>query len=120
VIASLGSAELALDPLHRRYTNANGGCGAANPLPATEKHTDRLLSLALDPRSTNRLTRSGPICAGANHPGADTLGNHGTFELGKNAHHLEQRLAGRRRGVDALLVQVTVGSSSQAGCGSQS
>ena len=31
--------------------------------------------------------------------------NHGALELGKYAHHLKHRLAGRRRGVDPLLAQ---------------
>lgn len=39
-------------------------------------------------------------------PSHDTLPDHGAFELGKDAHHLEHGFAGRRGGVEALLVQV--------------
>ena len=46
---------------------------------------------------------TGPLKAGA-----EPLLDHRPFELGKDAHHAEQRLAGRRGGVDALLVKVQV------------
>ena len=39
---------------------------------------------------------------------AHTLNGHAALELGKHAHHLEHGLAGRRRGVDALLVEKQV------------
>jgi hypothetical protein len=34
-----------------------------------------------------------------------SLPDHGAFELGKHAHHLKHRLAGRRGGVEPLLVE---------------
>jgi hypothetical protein len=38
-------------------------------------------------------------------PGADSFLDDAALELGKDAHHLKHRLAGRRRGVEALLMQ---------------
>jgi hypothetical protein len=45
----------------------------------------------------------GPLKAGT-----DPFLDHGPFELGKYAHHLKHCLAGRRRGVEPLLMQVEV------------
>jgi hypothetical protein len=50
----------------------------------------------------------GALRYGARKAGADTFLEYGSFELGEDRHHLEHRLAGGRRGVDALLVQVQV------------
>jgi hypothetical protein len=41
-------------------------------------------------------------------PAHDPLANHRAFELGKHTQHLEHRSAGRRRRVEALLVQEQV------------
>ena len=38
--------------------------------------------------------------------GANPLANHGPLEFGEHASHLEHGFAGRRRGVDALLMQI--------------
>jgi hypothetical protein len=45
--------------------------------------------------------RLGPLQAGLN-----PLDDDGALELGEDAHHLEQRFAGGRAGVDALLMHV--------------
>ena len=42
---------------------------------------------------------------GAGDAGADPFDGDGALELGEHAQHLKQRPAGRRGGVDALLVQ---------------
>jgi hypothetical protein len=42
---------------------------------------------------------------GPRKPGTDSFRNHRPLELGKNAHHLKQRLASGRRRVEALLAQ---------------
>jgi hypothetical protein len=44
------------------------------------------------------------LCPRSLQAGANTLADHGALELGKHAAHLEHGLAGRRRGVDALLM----------------
>ena len=44
----------------------------------------------------------------ARQPGIDALADYLPLELREHAHHQEQRLAGRRRGVDSLLVQIQV------------
>jgi hypothetical protein len=55
-------------------------------------------------RSAELLT----LTLGPSKPSADTLLDHGAFKLCKNPHHLKQGLAGRRRGVQALLMQEQV------------
>jgi hypothetical protein len=49
-----------------------------------------------------------PLILDPPKPGTDSFLNHRALELGKHAHHLKHRLAGRRRGVEALLVQEKV------------
>ncbi len=53
------------------------------------------------PRPTQLLA----LTPGPRKPGTDSFLNDGALELGKHAHHLEHRLACRRPGVEALLVQ---------------
>jgi hypothetical protein len=50
-----------------------------------------------------RFSSAGAI--GGTPPGTDSFRNHRPLELGKNAHHLKQPLAGARRRVEALLAQ---------------
>src|SRR5262245_2843423 len=45
---------------------------------------------------------------GALQAGLDSLLNHGALNFREHATHLEQRLTGRRSGIDALLMQVQV------------
>jgi hypothetical protein len=45
---------------------------------------------------------------GSAQPRADPFLNHRPLELGEHTHHLEKRLAGGCRGVEALLVQVQI------------
>src|SRR5262249_5961712 len=45
---------------------------------------------------------------GPRKPGTDSFLDHRPLEFGKHAHHAEQRLAGRRSCVDALLMQEKV------------
>ena len=46
-----------------------------------------------------------PLAPGPRKSGADAFLNHGALELGKHAHYLKHRLAGRRRDVESLLAQ---------------
>jgi hypothetical protein len=50
-------------------------------------------------------TKPLPLAPGRRKPGADTFLNHCALKLGKYAHHLKHRLAGRGRGVEPLLAQ---------------
>jgi hypothetical protein len=45
------------------------------------------------------------LIAGPRDPGEHALADHGAFELGKDAHHLEHRPARRCGGIKALLMQ---------------
>src|SRR5262245_56315473 len=49
-----------------------------------------------------------PLLSRPGEPGEHALADHGALEFGENAHHLEHRLPGRRRGVDTLLMQEEV------------
>jgi hypothetical protein len=44
------------------------------------------------------------LVLGPRKASADPFLDHGALELGEYTHHLEHRLASRRRGVDSLLV----------------
>ena len=48
------------------------------------------------------------LTLGPRHARANAFHDHRSFELGEYAHHLKQRLAGRRGRVDTLLVQVEI------------
>jgi hypothetical protein len=48
---------------------------------------------------------SSPGGLDASNSGADAVGNHCAFKLGKHTHHLKQGLSAGRGGVDVLLVQ---------------
>ena len=45
----------------------------------------------------------------------DPLPDHAAFKLGKGARHLKHELAGRRRGVDGLLIEVKIDAASFEG-----
>ena len=60
----------------------------------------------MDCRPTDRLATLGALGLGPRHAGHHALADDRALELGKYAEHLKHRLAGRRRGVEALLVQV--------------
>jgi hypothetical protein len=48
------------------------------------------------------------LAPGPRQPGTNALLDHRALELGKDAHHLKHGLAGRGRGVEALLMQEQV------------
>jgi hypothetical protein len=58
--------------------------------------------------AVRRAAQALALALGPRKPGADSLLNHRPFELGKYAHHLEHRLACRRRGVEAVPMQEQV------------
>ena len=55
------------------------------------------------------LAEAFPLAPRPLKPGANALLNHRALELRENSHHLEQRLAWRCRGVEALLMQEEIG-----------
>ena len=59
------------------------------------------------------------LAPGPRQARTDSFLNDRPLELGKHAHHLKHRLAGRRRGVDALLVQEQVDLARAARTGSR-
>jgi hypothetical protein len=48
------------------------------------------------------------LTPGPRQAGTDSFLNYRALELGKHSHHLEHRLAGRRGGVEPLLMQEQV------------
>src|SRR5690349_765492 len=100
------AVERAANPLYRTRTDAKllGNDPHTGPALGPEGFLDsffqlwgyagpsKLLALRLSPRK----------------PGADSFLNDRPLEFGKHAHELVHRLAGRGRGVDALLVQEKV------------
>src|SRR5262249_31689167 len=65
---------------------------------------DSLLKLGGYPRPAKLFA----LLFGPPKPGTDSFCDHRTLKLGKYTHHLEHRLARRRRCVQALLVQEQV------------
>ena len=53
-------------------------------------------------------TKSRPFGLCPCQPSHDTFPDHGAFKLGKHAKHLKHRAAGRRGGVEPLLMQIQV------------
>jgi hypothetical protein len=64
--------------------------------------TDALFDLALGPTPAEHNA----LCLRPRQPGIDTLADHAALKLGEHAEHLEHGLAGRRGGVERLLMQV--------------
>jgi hypothetical protein len=67
--------------------------------------TDSLFRLGGHSGAPERFPALGAARLGPGNASAHPLDNHAALELGKHAHHLKHRLAGGRRGVDALLMQ---------------
>jgi hypothetical protein len=76
----------------------------AEPPRRRQSLTDSPFSQGGHSGAPERLPALGAACLGSGNPSAHTLHDHAALELGKHAHHLKHRLAGRRRGVDALLM----------------
>jgi hypothetical protein len=60
----------------------------------------------MDGRPTNWLVALGTLGLGPRHAGHHALADDRALELSEDAEHLKHRVAGRRRGVEALLMQV--------------
>src|SRR5512132_3400972 len=96
-----------LDPLHRAEADAARSGDLADAQAVGERRPDRLLGVAVGARPAEVLA-FGPRPGDA---GADALDDDRPLERGEHAQHLEQRAAGRRGRVDALLVQVELAMS---------
>jgi len=68
--------------------------------------TDGRTPHGMDGWPTDGLTALGALGLGPRHAGQHTLADDRALELSEDAEHLKHRLAGRRRGVEALLMQV--------------
>ena len=99
--ASTDAAANSLDTnteLRRDRSQAN----SASLVGSADGRTPR----GMDCRPTDRLAALGTLGLGPRHAGQHALADDRALELGKHAEHLKHRLAGRRRGVEALLMQV--------------
>jgi len=64
-----------------------------------------LLDLGLDARPSYGLATLCPMRLGARQASVDPCHDHAAFKLRKHAHHAEHRFAGRRGGIERLLVK---------------
>jgi hypothetical protein len=96
--------KLALDALHDTDTDPDGFGRLENPGATYQETSDRIF---LAPRY-GRAPQALACRPRTRQAGSDTLDDHGALELGEYAHHLKHGLAGRRRCVDPLLVQVQI------------
>src|SRR4051812_22570514 len=71
------------------------------PTRRSQRVTDALFKLNVCTGPPEGFPALGAVRLGPGDPSAHPFHDHRTFELGKHAHHLKHRLAGRRRGVDA-------------------
>ena len=67
---------------------------------------DRSQGFTGDSGATDGLSALGAVLPGPCEACVDPLPDHGAFEFGKYAHHLEQGLAARRGRIDPLPVEV--------------
>src|SRR5262245_49252533 len=88
---------------HRRWIDAKpfGDLAHAGPLRLAQSLTDSRFKLRRDRRPPKPLA----LTTGWLKPGADSFPDHRPLELAEHAHHLEHGLAGRRPGVEPLLIQ---------------
>ena len=117
--------ERAADPLHRAGIDAELLGDFANT--RATRLVKRLMDSHFEFRGNRRPAKPFALALGPRKPSADSFLDYAALELGKDAHHLEHRLAGRRRGVETLLVQEQVDPESMqfgqeaqqglAGCG---
>jgi hypothetical protein len=108
ILAAIANEKLASclggQPEHGANTDTEIARNApdANPLFSSPPNRRHLLCVCVLQAPAAKL---GALIAGASDPGEHALADHGPFELGRDAHHLEHRPAGWRRGVQALLMQ---------------
>jgi hypothetical protein len=100
-------ASFARHPQYRAHTHSELASNAADPGPiGAGRHDGRYLGRVaiLEPPAAEL----DPIGLGPAQAGHDAFADHRAFELGEHAQHLEHGPSGRRRGVEALLMQEQV------------
>src|SRR5262249_6973254 len=106
--------ERAADPLHRAGVNSKlfGNDADTGPPRSRQSLTDSFLECGGDWGTPKAFT----LTPGPREASTDPFLNHRPLELGKHAHHLKHRLAGRRGRSEPLLMQkqVAPGSASTA------
>ena len=114
-----GSSKLAtLENFFMRHRGADQRSGAAVisrlircTVPTSTPSALAVLQIPAPAASAARTAVSAlppKLCAlipGPRKPGTDSFLNHRPLELGKDAHHLEHGLGGRRRGVEAINIK---------------
>jgi hypothetical protein len=90
--------------LHGADADAQFGGDLLDTFALSTRRSDAFLDDLGRARPAERLA----LCPRALDAGANALADHRAFELGKYPAHLERRLAGRGRGVDALLMQIQI------------
>src|SRR5215471_14666947 len=97
--------QFSFDPLHRAGGDSKLHRDLAHALLALlEGLADSGFEIGIDPRPAQRFA----FVSRPREAGAHTFLDHGALEFGEYAHHLKHRLAGGRRGVNSLLVQVQI------------
>src|SRR6516165_4215317 len=107
--ASRGRADerafhLLLNALHRAGADAALTRDLAYAFAATQMRLDVLFKRGIDPRPAELRA----LCDSALKASVDALLDHAALKLGERAADLKHELAGRRRGVDRLLVEVQI------------
>jgi len=107
--ASRGHADerafhLLLNALHRTSADAALARDLPYAFAATQMRLDALFKRGIDPRPAELRA----LCDRALKASADALPDHAALKLGERAADLKHELAGRRRGVDRLLVEVEI------------
>src|SRR6516164_1269583 len=95
---------LLLNALHRTSTDAALARDLAYAFAATQMRLDALFKRGIDPRPAELLA----LCDRALKTSVDALTDHAALKLGKSAADLKHELAGRRGGVDRLLIEVQI------------
>jgi hypothetical protein len=98
------AVERAADPLHRTGIDAKPGSDLAHAF-STSRCAQSLADGVFRLGSYGGPAQPFALALAPRKPGADSFLDHGALELGKHAHHLKHGLAGRCRGVEALLMQ---------------
>src|SRR6516165_7100468 len=107
--ASRGRADerafhLLLNALYRASADAAFTRDLAYAFAATQMRLDALFKRGIDPRPAELRA----LCDRALKASVDALPDHAALKLGERAADLKHELAGRRRGVDRLLVEVEI------------
>jgi hypothetical protein len=94
------------DPLNRASSHAklSGDLMETGASRSRQSVTDSLFDLGGRAGAAKGFAALGAARLGPGNASTHAFHDHAAFELGKHTHHLEHGLAGRRRGVDALLM----------------